>query len=310
MNNEFEVINSERGDNITFLLNSISHRQPHLHFDIEIIFVISGHTTVRTNQTDYLIKEGQAIMLNSCQVHELFSENAALCLILQFNAANFALLYPQLENIQFDSEPFVITKALLSLLLKAAYSYFEEQDVVSLRTAGYTSLILYEVLKSSTFNCLTTKQHDRKLELQERIERISSLIHENFQRKISLAELAESEGISRTYFSHFFRNQFGCSFQQYLDRIRAEYGRRLLQTTSDNFLTISYLCGFADIRTFNNAFIRNYGISLREFREGKSLEPLINEHFEEDRELDLQTIYDNTESLQILKEHFGKSFVA
>lgn len=106
MKNELENIYHSKINNLNFLLVDITYRKPHLHFDIELAFVLEGLGTVTTQENFFEITAGQAIIFNSCQVHELSSSDSMKLLILQFSSEIFKIIFPQLDKIYFESHPF------------------------------------------------------------------------------------------------------------------------------------------------------------------------------------------------------------
>ncbi|MDR0299189.1 MAG: AraC family transcriptional regulator [Streptococcaceae bacterium] len=311
MYTEFEKIEHNRVNGLLFMINDLVYRRPHLHFDSEIVYVISGEGSISTSQTEFHISAGQMIFFNSCQLHE-FRSNASSSsmrlLIMQLPMTDFASVYPALDSMLFESRPINLPfdSKLLSYLISAAQSYFDELDYQPLRTTGLAYLIVYELLQLVNFNQLDFSQQNKMLDLQKRIQRISAKIHENFVNGISLQELASQEGFSTTYFSHFFKNNFGISFQEYLNNVRCERGRLLLLTTNENLLSITNLCGFSDVRTFNKAFCLLYGHrpkDLLDERKKNSNKQLIDQKLIiSSSSTDLQRIFNPTESLAVLKE--------
>ncbi|MDR0198975.1 MAG: AraC family transcriptional regulator [Streptococcaceae bacterium] len=278
MKNEFENIDHRKTNNLLFLLVDITYRRPHLHFDTEIALVLSGEGEFHVQGKTYPLHAGQAIVINSCEIHEISSSSNMRLLIMQYSANVFTSLYPKLDKILFTNQPINCLEhpTLLKNLLHCAQSYYADAQSVELQTSGYALLTLYELLSDLNSEVLSSSQQDKRNDLQERIERISSYIHDHYLENVSLTVLAEQENFSRTYFSHFFKNNFGVTFQEYVDNLRCEYGRHLLLTTKENLLNITYQSGFSDIRIFNNAYKRYYGITPREFRENfkKSGEPI------------------------------------
>lgn len=311
MKKEFENIQHNKVNAIYFIITDISYRRPHLHFDTEIAYVLSGTGVVTTEETEYPIREGQAIIFNSCQTHNFSSKDSFRLLIMQFGTNAFAPFYPPLDHIRFDSQPFTLTRddKFLINLLKCATSYFQEADYLPLLTCGLALLSLYELLKIAKFYHLNQSQQNKLMDLQERIERISSYIQENYRETISLSDLATRENFSRTYFSHFFKNNFGISFQEYVDNIRCEHGHRLLLGTNENLLNITNACGFADIRTFNNAFKKRYNSTPKVFRENHEKENIPENTNRMTDGVDHQRTYDSKESSQILKEYMESNFL-
>ncbi|WP_374286724.1 helix-turn-helix domain-containing protein [Lactococcus sp.] len=268
MRNELETIQHVKMNNLNFLLLDMSYRRPHLHFEMELAFVLEGSGKVITQEKEFELRVGQAIVFNSCQVHEYSSPASMKLLIMQFGTSIFDLIYPRLDEILFDSKPFNLLehREILSFLIKTATTYFDENTYTPLKTYGYASLTLDQLVQICDYTLLNTSQQNKQIDLQERIERITKYLHEHYTEKIILEDIAAREGLSRTYFSHFFKNNFGVTFKEYLDYLRCERARVLLTTTNENLLTISYSCGFSDIRTLNNAFKKLYGSLPREYR--------------------------------------------
>ena len=310
MKNELENIYHSKINNLNFLLVDIAYRKPHLHFDMEVSFVLEGKGKIRTQEQEFTIQAGQGIIFNSCQIHEFISEQAMKVLVVQFSTTILEIIFPQLDRTNFESRPFDLENnpEVLYFILQAALSYFEEGTHSPLRVHGYTSLVLDGLMEICNYDILSAAQQNKLMDLQERIQRISSYIHEHYTSKISLDDLATREGFSRTYFSHFFKNNFGITFKEYLDNLRCEKARTLLASTNENLLTISYICGFSDIRTLNNAFSKCYGVSPRDYRRN-NLNSSVNlkMSFNQD-EIDNQKMYDDKESFDLLQDYLEARF--
>ncbi|KZK40772.1 Xylose activator XylR (AraC family) [Lactococcus cremoris] len=192
--------------------------------------------------------------------------------------------------------------------MQAALSYFADDKNNSLRTHGYTSLLLDRLLSISEYSILSSSEQNKLMDLQERMERISSYIHENYDHKISLEMIASHEGLSRTYFSHFFKSNFGINFNEYLNKIRSEKARTLLSSSKDNLLNIAYMCGFSDIRTLNTAFVKSYGVLPKDFRKNNVLFPNLNYMTFNQDKIDNQVFYSDRGSLDILQYYLEKQF--
>lgn len=315
MKNELETVTHQRVNNLTFLLVDIAYRRPHLHFDVEVSFLLEGRGIIRTQDTEFEINRGGGIIFNSCQTHEFVSIEPMKLLILQFSSTLLDDVYPQLGKMIFESKPFSFTASpeVLRFVLQAAMSYFETSLNSPLRVYGYASLVLDELLKLCNHAVLSGTQQNKLMDLQERISRITSYIHEHYTQKISLDDLAARENFSRTYFSHFFKANFGITFKEYLDNLRCEKARSLLASTNDSLLSICYACGFSDIRTLNNAFSKCYGISPKLFRKQQgqtelSLQASSNQNFDNQDFIDNQKLYDEVESYRYLQRLFKSKF--
>jgi AraC family transcriptional regulator len=83
---------------------------------------------------------------------------------------------------------------------------------------------------------------------------IDELLHDKWNEKLSLDELALAANIHPVTISRYFRKYFSCTLGEYMRKIRIEKSLNLIKTTTKSFTDIAYECGFADqshfIRTF------------------------------------------------------------
>lgn len=83
---------------------------------------------------------------------------------------------------------------------------------------------------------------------------------------ITVRDIADRIGISRSYLSHIFKKKLDVSPQQYLVNYRLEKGSQLLRTTSFPVRVISEKTGYSNPLTFSKMFKKNYGISPTGYR--------------------------------------------
>jgi len=98
------------------------------------------------------------------------------------------------------------------------------------------------------------------------LRKAESFIMENFTRKISLKEIADSAGLSAPYFSTIFREEMGENLSKYLNRLRVEKASRLLLETEMPLSEIAGCCCFEDQSWFSKIFKTFTGISPGKYR--------------------------------------------
>lgn len=91
-------------------------------------------------------------------------------------------------------------------------------------------------------------------------------IQRNFSKKITIAELADHIGISRSYLTQLVKEQIGISPQEYLINYRLEHAAHHLRNSTDPVRYIAQECGYEDSMAFSKAFRRKYGKSPSEYR--------------------------------------------
>jgi len=94
-------------------------------------------------------------------------------------------------------------------------------------------------------------------------------ISEHFTEPLTLESTAHALGISRIHLSHIFSQQLHINFRQYINTLRIDRARALLQNPSYSISQIAYLCGYGNQRTFHRAFLSQCGMPPNQFRDSK-----------------------------------------
>ena len=98
------------------------------------------------------------------------------------------------------------------------------------------------------------------------VGRALGLLHRDPARMWTVAELAESVGLSRSVLAERFRHYLGEPPMAYLTRWRLHLGARLLATTSQSVAKIGMSVGYDSEAAFNRAFKRELGEPPARFR--------------------------------------------
>ncbi len=98
-------------------------------------------------------------------------------------------------------------------------------------------------------------------------EDLDAYIRANWREDISLPRAAEHWNLSEGYFSRIVKNLTGESFPDYLNHLRVERARELMQETHRTIAEISDLAGFNHYKTFARCFRKFYGVSPSDFRQ-------------------------------------------
>ncbi|MCL2883106.1 MAG: helix-turn-helix domain-containing protein [Coriobacteriia bacterium] len=93
-----------------------------------------------------------------------------------------------------------------------------------------------------------------------------SYISENYLNNISLNDVARSASVHPTYLSRLFRQYTGCSFREYINRLRIIKARHLLLDPSKSISAISCEVGFFDQSYFTRVFKMIEGVTPGQYR--------------------------------------------
>ena len=89
---------------------------------------------------------------------------------------------------------------------------------------------------------------------------------EHYREPLTLTSLSKALYVNRYYLSHIFSDQLHVGFCEYINALRVEEAKRLLENTDDPLTELSQTAGFGSLRTFNRVFKEQTGISPREYR--------------------------------------------
>jgi AraC-like DNA-binding protein len=98
-------------------------------------------------------------------------------------------------------------------------------------------------------------------------ERITGYIARNYSDpELSINGCCSEVGITSKRLASLFRQNCGCTFKQYVNRIRLHEARRLLLEEDEQITAIFLAVGFNSSSHFNRLFVREYGESLSTLR--------------------------------------------
>jgi len=100
------------------------------------------------------------------------------------------------------------------------------------------------------------------------LRRAIDYVHRFYRGKVSLTEAAETAGLSPAYFSQVFSQEMGEPFSRFVQRVRVNRVRELLDTTYLSLSYIAELCGFSDQSHMTKVFRRLSGMTPAQVRRG------------------------------------------
>lgn len=98
------------------------------------------------------------------------------------------------------------------------------------------------------------------------VRQISAHVRSHYGEKITLSDLARQYNYSLPHLSKKFQQEMGIGFSDYLQRIRLEQSCRMLECSDKSVSEIAALCGYTDIKFFNQIFRASLKMSPREFK--------------------------------------------
>ena len=102
--------------------------------------------------------------------------------------------------------------------------------------------------------------------MDRRIEQVTTLIREEFQRQLTLQELARTVNLSPSHFRRLFKAETGQTPARFLKECRMAKAKELAETTHFSVKEIIHHVGMGDDSHFVRDFERLYGLSPTRLR--------------------------------------------
>lgn len=100
---------------------------------------------------------------------------------------------------------------------------------------------------------------------------IAEYIAQNISRRITLGELSAEFNFSRNHIINIFKHEYSVTPFEYINDLRTERAKRLLEVTSKSVEDIAYECGYSTYSNFYNMFLSHEHISPSKWRNLKRL---------------------------------------
>ncbi|MER6159295.1 GlxA family transcriptional regulator [Streptomyces sp. NPDC001868] len=140
-----------------------------------------------------------------------------------------------------------------------------EEDVgrdAALAIARHLVVFLRRPGNQAQFSAQLAAQTARREPLRE----VQQWITEHPGDDLGVERLAARARLSPRHFARAFQAETGMTPGRYVDRVRLEHARRLLEDTTDGVEEISRTCGYGTSEAMRRAFVKTLGTSPAEYR--------------------------------------------
>jgi len=115
---------------------------------------------------------------------------------------------------------------------------------------------------------LLSKYRNQQSEYSAVVQDSLTYIHDNFDDKLTLADIAAQVHINPTYLSRRFHTEVGVSFSEYLMHYRIQLSKKYLVAHPDwSISTVAEKAGFNSQHYFSTIFRKSVGSTPKEFRD-------------------------------------------
>ena len=263
--------------------NFDTHKQDelaHWHNSFELIEVVEGKFYCNVDGSEFLINKGNICIINRGRLHHIYTEdyNASMCRkkTIIFNPDYFIkdqniykkYILPLLEKDAFAHIQFNIKKGIgldINTLMKEIEA-LEDEKPIGYELEEYS--LIYKVIRYLYLAYQSSKQsihttYDANVQIQRNM---TSFIHEYFNSKIGLEDIAEAGQVSKSTCIRLFHKYTGKSPIDFLNSYRLQMSAEKLVATSEQITEIAYACGFGQPSYFIRLFLKEYNMTPNQYR--------------------------------------------
>lgn len=270
---EYEIVEHPYIKYVNLFMAQIGYRTPHLHSDMELMFIARGDVSYSTIKKTESFKPGDFIIMNSNEVHEIINQGEdTLMICLQVSPKYFRQIYPGMEKLKFqdmnvgkyfkDDE----LEEFNNIFLTLAQTYYSREEGYELKCGEFICGIFWGLLKNIPHHFLSEEEKRNSYVKAERLNRILNYMEEHFAEKIGLQDIAKAEKLSVSFLSHFITENLNQTFQEYLGGLRLKRAMELMIDSDMKLIDICVASGFSDYRYLNQAFIKRFDCTPKEYR--------------------------------------------
>lgn len=238
---------------------------PHLHKELELIYVKRGAGKAVVNNRVYKLTTGDLFLTFPYQVHYYPDSETGEYYVHAFPAsvlvtmANTVNTHELLGNLFHPEQDGLIVR-YLNRIAAADGPYRTDCR------CAYLTLILAELLPQCQLLSLTKSSGMT-------LRRILEYCGKHYAENLSLDTLAEQLHLNKYYISHSINEQLNMRISTFINSLRIEAACRLLQNSNQKISEVAQAVGYDTIRSFNRAFSDIIHMTPKEYRQQHTQKP-------------------------------------
>lgn len=254
----------------------------HYHDEVEFFCLTSGQATFFIDTNPIEIKSGEAIFINSGEIHSAYSEDFSSCefyaIVFNLNMLSsntlgecqsnylYPLMHKQYELPQKFSDSSEWEKDILNQLKVIISKYINKVPAYEMAVTASLYSIICSLI---TNNQLSATNHINKglnIYKLDQFKKALTFIQMNYDKKISILDIAGEANMSQYHFCRFFKKMSGSTPFEYLVNYRINQAEKLLNDTDKKILDIALDVGFDNVSYFIKTFKRIKNNTPSKFR--------------------------------------------
>ena len=255
--------------------------RPHWHYFAEIIFMLRGSAEMVCDGENHTVSEGDLMVFPPSSVHSIYSAEgfAPMYAVLKFDLSlfpSYSSYAPSLTNIfrfarsehmkvHFKGQDIgsLDCERVFRECIEEKNSYRYGYDVI-LRSLIYR--LLFSLVRLWIDEGLDIDKCPAEADMTYGIENITEYIDSHLEDNIRVSDIADKCHMSYSCFAAKFREQYGMTCKEYIEKMRIFKAEEYLLFTVHDLNYISLQTGFSDCSHFIRSFKKYRGVTPKQFR--------------------------------------------
>ena len=252
--------------------------------DLVITSMVTGKKVMHlANQPDFAYLPGETVILPANQpmvidFPESTHTNPTQCIALMVNSAYVRATMEYLNscynsgnddnhewNIDFSQYHFSNDAEIAETINKIIRNCSSGDKAKNIYADLSLKELLIRLVQSQYLKRVEMDKNDKKNFSRQHF--LLDYIHGHLTEKLGVDSLSRKAYMSRNEFFKWFRQQFGISPLEYINRERIKLAKQILGSQNTTVTETAYQCGFTDVNYFVRLFKKSEGITPGTFKE-------------------------------------------
>lgn len=221
-----------------------------------VMFIEEGELTVTIDGRTFVVKKDDFAFID-CRTAHCYHSKEPISFKWVHIQGNSVFAYSELLSKRFGSSVIVNASSIILQEFKILIGLLRGENTLQHSLSATIHRLLATIAESTSVQTESTEQ---ALSVAE------AYLRQNYNKQISISDVANRVGMSIYYFTRQFHKQYGISPYEYLIMQRISNAKKLLLNSNMSIKQISKECGYNQPTTFIGAFKSRIGTTPSQFR--------------------------------------------
>ena len=252
----------------------------------ELIYADKGNIKVTAGNRNFILSQGECFFHkpNEFHLHSADGQIAPNIFIISFVCNSESMKFFKSKKIKIPAK----LRTIISNIIKEGKSTFDlpfnnpdlkqlqlldnsiagGQQMIRTYLEQFLILLLRHECETQENNVFPTKN----IMMEHLAEQMHKKLHDSVYQQIRVEQFCKEMKYSKAYLSKIFINNFDCSINTYINRIKIEEAKKLIREHNCNMSQISDLLCFSNPLYFSRVFKRVTGMSPTEYKNSVNID--------------------------------------